>query len=139
MIEWRQCTADHIDAIRPYPTAMLLPETLKRDLEHSVVCLLDGRPIGAGGVQVLYEGVGEAWTLLSDEIVSEHPMAMSRFAIQWMDRLQRTRGIVRIHTICEDSETHLEWVKVLGFEPEGLMKNAGIGGKGDFWMCGRVR
>ena len=139
MIEWRDCTEQDIDTIRPSPSEMLMLDTLKRDLTHSVVCVVDGEPIGAGGVHTMYPGVGEAWTLLSEQIVRDHPMAISRFAIRWLDKLQETRGFVRIHTICEDSEKHLGWLVVLGFVPEGLMRNAGIDGKGDYWMCGRVR
>ncbi len=139
MIEWRPCTEQDIDAIQPYPTEMVLPDTLKRDLTNAVVFVVDGVPIGAGGVQTLYPGVGEAWTLLSDEVVTSHPMAISRFAIRWLDKLQETQGLVRIQTMCEDSSKHLNWLVTLGFSPEGLLRNAGIGGKGDYWICGRIR
>jgi len=139
MIEWRQCTVEDIDTIRPYESEMFLPDTLKRCLQHSVVCVVDGTPIGAGGVQEMYAGVGEAWTLLSDRIVQEHPMAISRFAIRWLDRLQAEGGFVRVQTMCENAEKNLNWIETLGFVREGLMKNSGINGKGDYWMCGRVR
>ena len=139
MIKWRACTEADIDTSQPYPTEMLLPNTIKRDLTNAVVIVVDGEPIGAGGVQTLYPGVGEAWSMLSAEVVSAHPMAISRFAIRWLDMLQETKGFVRVQSLCEDSEKNLNWLKVLGFIPEGLMKNAGIGGKGDYWICGRIR
>ncbi len=139
MIEWRQCTEEDLDEICPYEKDMILVETLKRDLTHAVVMCVDGEPIGAGGVVVQYEGVGQAWTMLSERIVQHHPMAMTRFARRWLDALQMESGIVRVYGMCLNAETPLNWMVSLGFRPEGLMLNMGIGGKGDFWMCGRIR
>lgn len=138
MIEWVKCTPEHIDAIPLDPNAPETLDAIKADLEFAATLLEDGMPIACAGVQRLYDGVGEAWSVWTPETIERRGIAIARYARGYLDRLQKEEGFRRIQAICVPSIAFVEWLEAIGFEREGLLRNAMPGGDGDVWMCGRV-
>jgi len=91
--------------------------------------LHEGRPVGCGGVAVLWPGVGEAWSLSAPDL-GALALALTRLSAALLDaaaarhRLHRIQAAVHI-----DNGSGRRWLARLGFEEEGLMR--GYGPQGD--------
>lgn len=82
------------------------------------------RPVGCAGVVLAWPGVGAAWMSVSDDI-AEHGL--------WLTRLTRAflRDIIRVHRLhrleavaLDESVRNQQWLRVLGFAPEGGIAHA---------------
>lgn len=139
MIEWRPCTEQDIDQINQCAEQMILADTLKRDLSHSVTMVVDGDVVAAAGAQILYDGVAEVWALLSDQVIAMYPLSLTRKTKKWLDEFQRQNAVVRVQAMCLQEDSYTNWMEVLGFEQEGLMRSVSPGGLEDYWLYGRIR
>ena len=91
---------------------------------------VDGRPICAGGVMLLRQGVGEVWTLTTP-LVEAHPLAVARFAMgptlpMIVKALELHRVQVSVQR-CHRASRRL--VERLGFTYEGLLHRYGSNGE----------
>lgn len=94
--------------------------------------------VGCAGIVPLWPGVGQAWAVLSDTALA-HPVTLTRAVEREMRRIESDHGLHRIQaTVAETHVSGRRWLAWLGFELEGLMRNYGHGGAGDFWMYGRA-
>ena len=139
MIEWRPCTEQDIDQINIDAETMILADTLKRDLSHSVSMIVDGEVVASAGAQILYEGVAEVWALLSRKAIAKHSLSLTRKTKEWLDEFQESNHVVRVQAMCAQEDAYTSWLEVLGFEQEGLMRSVSPGGLDDYWLYGRVR
>lgn len=92
---------------------------------------LAGQLLGAAGVVILqkpFERVGEAWVWVPQEVVA-YPLFFHRNVKAMMAEVKQMKRLVRIQTTVQvlDAKAN-RWIKRLGFEAEGVMRRAGVGG-----------
>ena len=88
----------------------------------------DGRTWEEGGVVLAvvgvaykWRGVGEVWTLLSDD-AKGRGIALSLGVTRFIAMLHRERGYCRLQATAEHGDAvAAEWLRRLGFEHEGTM------------------
>lgn len=99
--------------------------------------LLDGDPVGCGGVVLLWPGVGEAWSL-SAESAAAIPLALHRAVREGLAEAQMRYRLHRIQAaVLACHVVGRRWLALLGFEEEGTMRKYGPGGH-DFVRMARV-
>ena len=138
MISVVACTPNLLWEIEPIPGQIAEVGVLQHHLEGALAFLIDGRPIAAGGIFEIWDRVGEAWAVLSQESLEEHgysmTMALRRHLAEMM--LEKFGRIYMYGAV--DNPKMLDWTESLGFEKEGVLKNFGPGAVGDFYVFGRV-
>jgi len=98
----------------------------------------DARIVGCAGIVPLWPGVGQAWAVLSDEVLAQ-PVALTRAVQRELARIETEHGLRRVQaTVAEAHFSGRRWLAWLGFEVEGLMRNYGPEGAGDYWLYGRA-
>ena len=126
--------------MKPYAGQYVDYDGLAEDLTYSIAVFDGDRVIACGGVRKVFDGVGEAWSVLSDEALRDHPMAVTRHAKKLLDRAQEDGKFKRLQALCLDENIAAHnWLRRFGFELEGLHPNAGPGGEGTYCTYGRVR
>lgn len=137
MIEIALCTPEMLEKVEPNPAERVDIRTIS-DLTYAIAILIDGRPIAAGGIVPLWEGVGEAWSVLSSEALQVYPVLLMRSFRRYLDnRMKDTFGRVQMHGSVEN-EKMLSWARSLGFANCHLLRNYGPGASGDYWMFERI-
>lgn len=78
--------------------------------------------LGCAGVNILWQGVGEGWVILSPEVV-HHKIKVCRAIRKYLEKIVRENNLHRVqaHVSC-DFEAAINFVESLGFELEGRMK-----------------
>lgn len=90
---------------------------------------VDGRPICAGGVVLLRQGVGEAWALTT-VLVENHALAVARFAIKGLPTICKALELHRVQVAvqrCHGASQRL--IERMGFTCEGLLHLYGSNGE----------
>ena len=100
--------------------------------------LVDEHPIAVIGMVVLWPGVAEVWSVISEEAretpISFHKCVLSSLVChETVLKLHRTQMCVRA-----DYEEGLRWAESLGFKSEGVMLKYGPEGN-DFFRYARVK
>tara|TARA_B110000503_G_scaffold114183_1_gene171556 strand:- start:84 stop:530 length:447 start_codon:yes stop_codon:yes gene_type:complete len=99
--------------------------------------LANGKPIAAGGIYILWDGVAEGWVMATSEIW-QHKIY---FALQFKKRteiLLKSTKIKRLQTsVKADFDLGQKFAEFLGLEKEGLMKNYGPDGA-DYYRYARI-
>lgn len=94
----------------------------------SVAILQKGKVAAAMGVIPLWEGVGEAWAVLTNKI-KENPLTLIRLTKDMISRAQETMCLHRIQvSVVERDYNICRWIKSLGFHSEGVMEKFGPDG-----------
>jgi len=102
---------------------------------YSLFC--NGVFVGAGGIVVLYQGVGEAWAIAGRPLSRLHTLSFHRGITRIMDDLARDLKLRRLQAMVRASfEQSHEWVQRLGFEREATLRRYGINGE-DMTMYAR--
>jgi len=92
------------------------------------------RVLALGGAVAQWPGRSFGWTLVADDI-GRHMFGLHKTVSDWLDG----HGENRIETVVLDGfEAGHRWVKMLGFEHEGLMRKWGPDGC-DYHLYSRVR
>ena len=82
-----------------------------------------GKVIGVGGINLFWEGVGEAWVLLSKDIESCR-FGTYRMIRRMFKSLTKEYGLQRLQaTVRSGWWDAIKMVEKLGFQREGLMKH----------------
>lgn len=87
--------------------------------------LVDGQPIAAGGLVIIWPGVATGWAFTSDAVQKYHVSFHRAFKKMLVD-LARDLHLHRVQV--EVPKTHhvsRRWVQKLGFKREGIMKQYG--------------
>jgi hypothetical protein len=103
----------------------------------SFTALVNNKPIAAGGMYLLWDGVAEGWVMATKDIW-EYRITMARNFKEKFDILVKTSKVKRIQTNVKANfklgHRFAEW---LGFEKEGLMKYYGPDGS-DYIRYARI-
>ena len=103
----------------------------------SFTALINNKPIAAGGIFVLWDGVAEGWVMATSEIW-KHSIVMAKHFKKKTDVLIETTNIKRLQTTVKaDFKLGQRFAQWLGFEKEGLMKYYGPDGS-DYIRYARI-
>jgi len=131
------------DAIKEYRAKSLTFEDRIRMLEiqslsgPTVSAFLGDEPVAMFGCVLLWVGVGEAWSLLSEK-ARRYPIAMTKAARIFFDQCESIFNLHRLQiTVNSNDKRAMGWAKTIRFEPEGLMLRYSAD-KDDTYMMRRI-
>ena len=108
-----------------------------KEVGMSFTGLVNNRPIAAGGVFHLWDGVAEGWVLATKEIY-KYPVFCAKHIKKRTEMLIKNNNIKRLQTsVKADCEMAIRFAKWLGLKPEGVMKSYGPAGE-DFIRFARI-
>ncbi len=108
-----------------------------KEVGMSFTGLVNNKPIAAGGVFYIWDGVAEGWVLATKEIY-KYPIFCAKHIKQRTEIILKANKIKRIQTsVKADCDVALRFAKWLGFKKEGLMESYGPDGS-DFVRFARV-
>jgi len=119
---------DNFKGIDEYESQSITIEDRKRFLVFqsycgpSITAFVNRRPVAVFGVMFHWKGVGEAWSMFTQES-RRYPIAMTKGAFAFFDSCQILFNLHRIQITvkCNDHRA-VRWAKSLGFIEEGTMK-----------------
>ena len=125
---------EHADKIVSYGMNHKLME-IDASFKDSRICLADRgdaytlflnkKPIVAGGICLLWEGVAEGWVLANKNIYEIKFLAPKLIKVHTI-KLCKKNKIKRLQTTVKyDFKTGIRFASWLGLKPEGLMKSYG--------------
>ena len=95
---------------------------------HAFTCVVNGVPIGSGGVVPLWENVYEGW-VIGSKLINKHKVYFAKSVKKGLEDLIKKLDIIRLQTaIKENFPTGFRFAEWLGMENEGLMKKYDIYG-----------
>lgn len=99
--------------------------------------MINGKPIFAAGMKIIWDGVAEGWVLATKDAL-DHPIAVAKAIKKDFARIAKENNINRVQTaVRANYTTGLKFAKWLGLEEEGLMKKFGFDGS-DQYMYARL-
>lgn len=114
-----------------YGIQQMSPEVREQRIIHqshcgpTVTAYINNRPVAIFGCVILWDGVGEAWSLFSKES-RRYPIAMTKGAFTFFDICEILFALHRIQiTVRSDDKRAMSWASFLGFREEGLLKAFG--------------
>ena len=108
-----------------------------KEIGMSFTGLVNNKPIAAGGVFHLWDGVAEGWVLATKDIY-KYPIFCAKHIKQRTEIILKANKIKRIQTsVKADCDVALRFAKWLGFKKEGLMESYGPDGS-DFVRFARI-
>ena len=123
-------------------TLELKPEHRKyayflKEIGMSFTGLVNDKPIAAGGVFHLWDGVAEGWVLATKDIY-KYPVFCAKHIKQRTEIILQANKIKRLQTsVKANCDVALRFAKWLGLKEEGLMKQYGPDGS-DFIRFARI-
>lgn len=89
-------------------------------------CFLNGEPAACFGCSLLWDGVGEMWSVIGD-IARTKPIAMTKVGIAFTDISYISLGLHRLQiTVKTDDKRAMSWARAIGFISEGTLKAYGM-------------
>ena len=108
-----------------------------KEVGMSFTGLVNDKPIAAGGVFTLWDGVAEGWVLATKDIY-KYPIFCAKHIKNRTEMLIKNNKIKRLQTSVKvDCEMAIRFAKWLGLNPEGVMKSYGPDGA-DFIRFARI-
>ena len=108
-----------------------------KEVGMSFTGLVNDKPIAAGGVFHLWDGVAEGWVLATKDIY-KYPVFCAKHIKQRTEIILKANKIKRLQTsVKADCDVALRFAKWLGLKEEGLMKRYGPDGS-DFIRFARI-
>jgi hypothetical protein len=147
--QMRSLLAEDVVAITPQP-AQQFKGDIRRDiatehwthlsaLPHQFTALCDDSVLACGGFIWKWKGVVDGWVLLSERVGPDGLLWLHRNVLKMNEGLYKKYGKLRIQTtVREDFRAGHRWAKMLGFEPEGLMRQYDPDGK-DHRLYARIQ
>lgn len=83
----------------------------------------DDKIIGSGGIQRLWDGVGEAWLIIGDRAL-EHPVLTGLKSIRMFKAMVEGFHRIQAHVL-DGFEKGVQFATAVGFEHESLMRQYG--------------
>tara|TARA_R110000803_G_scaffold105482_3_gene173676 strand:- start:2437 stop:2928 length:492 start_codon:yes stop_codon:yes gene_type:complete len=130
-VTYKNYHPDHIEkfkGLHVYGVSQLSEQDRKRHTNHqsktgpAVTALFNNDPIAIFGCVILWNGVGEAWSLF-DEKARRYPLAMTKGAFSFFDIVEILFSLHRLQiTVVLKDKRAVAWAHFLGFVSEGLMK-----------------
>ena len=104
---------------------------------NAYTMFVDGNPVFACGIVVLWEGVAECWVMASQNIYDMKFLA-ARTILDLQDKLCKKNKIRRLQTsVKADFKLGLRLATWCGLEVEGLKKKYGPDGS-DYYQLGKI-
>ena len=108
-----------------------------KEVGMSFTGFVNNKPIAAGGVFHLWDGVAEGWVLATKDIY-KYPVFCAKHIKQRTEIILKANKIKRLQTsVKANCDVALRFAKWLGLKEEGLMKNYGPDGS-DFIRFARI-
>jgi len=108
-----------------------------KEIGMSFTGLVNNKPIAAGGVFHLWDGVAEGWVLASKEIY-KYPIFCAKHIKRRTEIIIKANNIKRLQTsVKADCDVAVRFAKWMGLKEEGLMKSYGPDGS-DFIRFAKV-
>ena len=123
----------------PFAKAVSMDTMLEMQarLGLAVTALVHGKPVAMFGCIVLWTGVAEIWSIISDD-ARRYPKQLTIVAKSFSDIVAQSLSLHRLQlTVRSDEPRALRWAEYLGFEIEGLMKKYSPDGA-DTYILARV-
>lgn len=99
--------------------AQFAQEHAKRGQGYSMV--EGGCIVACGGVDVVWKGVGEAWTILSRHI-DRFKLSLHKSALRCIGEVTETYRLHRVQAhVIKGDEKAMRWINRLGFHPEAVL------------------
>ncbi len=145
------CEPDHLKRIEMDDTeAVALDQTVATVLttpsiqellkDFARTLIHEDRVLACFGVWVLWPGVGAAWSMITKEARESFPKTLYKSVKQMLAAIEERDDLHRIEaTVRYGHPSAHSWIRHLGFEREGLMRNYGMFGVGDFHRYARLR
>lgn len=135
-----QCEPEHLEQVDAYAGHLENADHLASDLKHAETLLSDdGRPLACAGILTAWEGVGEAWSVLSLEALNSFPLALSRRVKRKVSAVMDSGEFRRLSAMAfEDNEKACLWLLAMGFHVEGRHPCFGPGGERTAVSFGRT-
>jgi len=108
----------------PFAKAVSMDAMLEMQarLGLAVTALVYGKPVAMFGCIMLWTGVAEMWSIISDD-ARRYPKQLTIVAKSFSDIVAQSLSLHRLQlTVRSDEPRALRWAEYLGFEIEGLMK-----------------
>ena len=148
MVNWivKPFKQEHADEIVSYGMNHKLMEVDASYKEHRI-CLADQgngftlfvnkKPIVAGGIYILWQGVAEGWVLASQNIYDVKFLA-AREIKKRTDELCQRNKVKRLQTTVKyDFSQGIRFASWLGLKPEGIMRKYGPDGS-DYYRMAKI-
>jgi hypothetical protein len=88
----------------------------------AITAYLNGQPVACFGCTLLWDGVGEMWSVIGDK-ARTHPIAMTKIGIAFADICKLSLGLHRLQITVKTSDKRaMSWAKAIGFISECTMK-----------------
>jgi len=94
--------------------------------------MINGKPIFAAGMKIIWDGVAEGWVLATKDAL-DHPIAVAKAIKKDFARIAKENNINRVQSAVRANYT----TGLKGLEEEGLMKKFGFDGS-DQYMYARL-
>jgi len=108
-----------------------------KEVGMSFTGLVNNKPIAAGGVFYLWDGVAEGWVLATKEIY-KYPIFCAKHIKRRTEIIIKANNIKRLQTsVKADCDVAVRFAKWMGLKEEGLMKSYGPDGS-DFIRFAKV-
>ena len=108
-----------------------------KEIGMSFTGLVNDKPIAAGGVFHLWDGVAEGWVLATKEIY-KYPIFCAKHIKRRTEIIIKANNIKRLQTsVKADCDVAVRFAKWMGLKEEGLMKSYGPDGS-DFIRFAKV-
>jgi ribosomal protein S18 acetylase RimI-like enzyme len=123
----------------PFAKAVSMDAMLEMQarLGLAVTALVHGKPVAMFGCIMLWTGVAEMWSIISDD-ARRYPKQLTIVAKGFSDIVAQSLSLHRLQlTVRSDEPRALRWAEYLGFEIEGLMRNYSPDGA-DTYILARV-
>lgn len=135
--------AGHVDFMNPRNLSMDVSLVESRAVQAAqtngeVLTILHGAlPVAILGVTVLWPGVAEVWSIMTDDI-RKVPVAFHRFCERLLRSTMKKHKLHRAQcNVRGDFTTGLRWAEALGFQREGLLRQFGPDGS-DYILFART-
>jgi RimJ/RimL family protein N-acetyltransferase len=111
-----------------YTKASLTRESFETHIQYqssmgpAITAFVNNKPVAVFGCVMIWNGVGEVWSLLSEES-RRYPIAMTKAGIAFIDIVEILFRLHRVQITVKTSDARaIRWAKALGFQSEGVLK-----------------
>ena len=115
---------DELDCIEVHNQVAIGSKDFKRMICHQAECgptitaFIYGKPVAIFGCTMLWKGVAESWSLLSEQS-RRYPIAMTKAGLTFIDICEILFHLHRVQITVKTSDSRdMAWAKALAFVPE---------------------
>lgn len=123
-LPYMQHHLDELDCVEMKTQKAITVNEFKYMINHQAECgptitaFLYGKPVAVFGATILWKGVAEFWSLLSEQS-RRYPIAMTKAGLTFIDIVEILFHLHRVQITVKTSDTRaMSWAKALYFVPE---------------------